>query len=339
MIKRKKTLTIRKLYKEYQQKKLNFDFIIQRRSNIWDNVRKSKLIVSILSGYPVPPVYAILNKEIKIFLDGKQRLTTIFDFLNDGFKLDKKTKDLGEEVIANKRMSDLPINMQDKIYQYAIEVGLLEDLEEDEIIEIFNNLNNGVALNNIERSRPLLGIDMTTYLGNICKHSFFKEKINISKSARNRYADQDIALKCLKLIYESNSGFTNKEMKAFIEYLKDNKVQDSLKSTLDGALFYANEAFPKKETYLKKTNTPIIIVTIIELYQRDLRKNVPPIKFKEFTDKFFENTPDEYKLASISGSSKKENVTKRLNIFRKALFEEFNIEDLDIKESLKEFSK
>ncbi|EOU1990251.1 hypothetical protein BFS06_11415 [Clostridium perfringens] len=329
MRKQNKSLTIKKLSKEYRAKRLDFELLIQRKDNIWDLKRKTRLINSILLDYPIPPVYSktenINGKEVKHFLDGKQRLTTILGFINDEFKLDKNIEDYNEEIIAGKYFSQLSDEVKDKIMSHSIDVVSLDNVSDDEIVEVFDRLNNGVSLNNIEKTRPLMGIDMTQYLGTVCEHSFFKDKINISNNARNRYGDQEVALQSIKLIHEPESGLTAKDMQYFIKYLKGNPVKENLKSTLDGSLFYLNEAFPNKEKYLKKVNVPVLIKVVVDLFREGNRGSLNPEDFKAFCDKFFNNIDEDYKSASISGSAKKENVQKRYNLFKNELYKEFNI--------------
>ena len=74
--------------------KIDFDHIIQR-SYVWEPSRKTGLIESMIIGYPIPAVYAKRisdgsgkkGSNIYSIMDGKQRLSTIKQFLNDEFAL------------------------------------------------------------------------------------------------------------------------------------------------------------------------------------------------------------------------------------------------------------
>ena len=76
--------------------KIDFSHIIQR-GLVWEVWRKSKLIESMIIGYPVPTVYAKRvddgsgkrGSNIYMIMDGKQRLSTVKEFLNDEFSLSK----------------------------------------------------------------------------------------------------------------------------------------------------------------------------------------------------------------------------------------------------------
>ena len=62
---------------------ISFNIYFQR-NDVWTIEQRSKLIQTILEGYPVPPVYSNKNTENKVYelLDGRQRATTIVMFLN-----------------------------------------------------------------------------------------------------------------------------------------------------------------------------------------------------------------------------------------------------------------
>jgi hypothetical protein len=64
---------------------LNFDLAIQRQF-VWDEDRKSLLIYSLLSGYPIPFVFSRYDRatDVDHVMDGKQRLTTVRTFVLDG---------------------------------------------------------------------------------------------------------------------------------------------------------------------------------------------------------------------------------------------------------------
>lgn len=73
--------------------KINFDHIVQR-SYVWERSRKSALIESMILGYPIPPVFAKRlvgdnskrGDNVYYIMDGKQRLSTVKEYLNDEFE-------------------------------------------------------------------------------------------------------------------------------------------------------------------------------------------------------------------------------------------------------------
>lgn len=60
-----------------------------QRRHRWDGQRKSKLIESFIINVPIPPVFLYETTYSKYeVMDGLQRITTIYEFYNDGFALE-----------------------------------------------------------------------------------------------------------------------------------------------------------------------------------------------------------------------------------------------------------
>src|SRR6516162_7658995 len=73
----------------YQRERLNLDPSYQRRS-IWNQAFKDYFIETVLLGFPAPAIflYEEISPEgraIYNVVDGKQRLSTIFEFINGEF--------------------------------------------------------------------------------------------------------------------------------------------------------------------------------------------------------------------------------------------------------------
>ena len=112
MIKTTLNWTVKNLKHMYDAKEtLSFDHPIQRQSAQWSNLQQSLLIHSILANFPVPAIYVQKSDAEEAddkgktlykysVLDGKQRMTTIFSFINGEYALNEETpdaeKDLGE---------------------------------------------------------------------------------------------------------------------------------------------------------------------------------------------------------------------------------------------------
>jgi hypothetical protein len=300
----------------YETRKLNFDLVIQRKDNIWDLPRKSMFIHSILNGFPVPALFATRDEEEAVyhFLDGKQRLTSVFSFLNDDFALHASTPSIDEQAVAGMTFSQLPEELRERIAQYDMDVVKMENVTPQEMEDMFYRLNNGVPLRKIETSRAILGSRVLRFVESIANMDFFAEKINLSKSARLRYVDQELVLQILSMIYHENAGFSSKELQSLVFELRDMEIQAELRSKIQNASYYLNEAFTKKESFLKKLHIPMLFKMVLET--QGTGNMVPPKQFHEWAVHFFEKTPKIYFEASQSGSARKENVQKRLQVIR-----------------------
>ena len=104
----KKDFSIYELYRKYKKQQLVLEVDFQRNT-VWGPKQKCELIESILMGLPLPIFYfKQQNNSTYVVVDGKQRLSTLFEFLNNGFTLKslkilkflngKKFKDLTDEL-------------------------------------------------------------------------------------------------------------------------------------------------------------------------------------------------------------------------------------------------
>lgn len=83
-------ITAKRIIEMLNYNEINDDIDIQR-GYVWDdkksNNRKSLFIYSLLMGKIVPPLYFNKIDGVYDLIDGKQRLTTLCEFVNNNFKL------------------------------------------------------------------------------------------------------------------------------------------------------------------------------------------------------------------------------------------------------------
>ena len=114
------TWTAKQLGVMVKNGKINFDHIVQR-SYVWERSRKSALIESMIIGYPVPPIFAKRmdngtgkrGDNTYYIMDGKQRLSTVKEYLNDEFSL---TTIAPITYYDNVTDEDITVNISDKKY-------------------------------------------------------------------------------------------------------------------------------------------------------------------------------------------------------------------------------
>jgi hypothetical protein len=130
------------------QLKLQAEF---QRNSIWPKSAKAYLIDTILNERPIPlfffqrgaspqsgrPEYAVV--------DGQQRLRAVFEFLEDRFKLTESKDDSIAKPFGNKRYSQLPSEMQERILNYDLVVQELSGYSEDDIRDMFARMNRYVV--------------------------------------------------------------------------------------------------------------------------------------------------------------------------------------------------
>lgn len=169
-----------------------------QRQNVWDNKQKSELIESILMGIPIPVFYFFESKEAKIqIIDGKQRITTVIDFMNDKFKLGK----LSIIKVSGKKFSDLDALLQRKIEDYQIDTYIIQPPTPEKIkFDIFDRVNRGgTRLNNQEMRNALYQGNATTLLDELSELDIFKEATGHSIESK-RMKDRYIILRFIAFV-------------------------------------------------------------------------------------------------------------------------------------------
>jgi hypothetical protein len=130
----------------------------QRRA-VWSEKAKSYLIDTILNGKPIPKILITqgLNKSrnVRVVVDGQQRLRAILEFVEGAFKVSKAHSD----EYGGKSFNKLPEDVQREFLKYELGVDVLFDLSYEDILDVFARLNSyTVKLNKQE-------LFNATYLG------------------------------------------------------------------------------------------------------------------------------------------------------------------------------
>jgi hypothetical protein len=125
-----------------------------QREYVFDKIKASRLIESVLLGVPLPAVYLAEEADGTMsVIDGQQRLSTFFFFLDNTFPVKGKPKEFTEftlsglqilEEFNKKTFSGLDKPMQLKIKNTPLHVITIKnDSAEDVKFDIFERLNTG----------------------------------------------------------------------------------------------------------------------------------------------------------------------------------------------------
>lgn len=162
---------------------LTFDNPIQRSGSQWTLLQKSLLIHSILMGYPIPNCYFLKTKDengntVYDCLDAKQRLTSVFDFVEGEYELHSATPpctvDGFEFDLANLSFEELADDLKDEILGCRMSIFCLEDCTDEEVEEIFARLNNSTPLSPIQKCRSIMSTELARWTKEICSMDFFQ---------------------------------------------------------------------------------------------------------------------------------------------------------------------
>lgn len=146
---------IESLYGKWKRGKLVLQPEFQRHF-VWDTAKSSRLIESALLDIPLPIVYLSQGKDGKEYvIDGQQRLTSFFSFIDGKFSDGREFKLTGLKVFGNltkKTFKDIEETLQDKVKYCKIRTITFRKESDSELrFEIFERLNTGaVSLNEQE---------------------------------------------------------------------------------------------------------------------------------------------------------------------------------------------
>jgi hypothetical protein len=143
------------LYNKWKRGKLVIQTDFQRQF-VWDAAKSSRLIESSLLDIPLPVIYISQENDGREYvIDGQQRLTSFFSFIDGSFPggADFRLSNLKVfSELNRKKFADLPENDQDKVRYCKIRtITFRKESDPNLKFEIFERLNTGsVSLNDQE---------------------------------------------------------------------------------------------------------------------------------------------------------------------------------------------
>ena len=187
-----------------------------QREYVWDEKRKSELIESILMGIPIPLIYTSQSNDGKMqIVDGKQRLSSLREFLNNKFELTglKILDDINKKTFN--KLNDL---QKTKIEDYMFDIYMIVPPTPDEIkFDIFDRVNRGgVPINAQEMRNALYNGVATEVIKQLCKSEDFQKAAG--DPDKSRMKDRYLALRFLAfyLLFNNKLNFTYTTLDTFL---------------------------------------------------------------------------------------------------------------------------
>ncbi|MCR6506885.1 DUF262 domain-containing protein [Bacteroides sp. KH569_7] len=201
----------------YRRDLLNLSPSYQRRS-VWSQEYKDFFIDTILLNYPAPALF--LFEEIDTngvakynVVDGKQRLTTIFDFVDNKFPISEKATNKN---LRGKYFDDLNNDIKINIWNYSFIVEYIPSENESIINDIFDRINRNTAKLSAQELRhaKYSGAFITTS-ENMTDLFYSELRDNvprITSQARKQMKDVEFVAQLLLLIEEGPKGYSQEEI-------------------------------------------------------------------------------------------------------------------------------
>ena len=229
----------RKLDKTPPLIKLDPDF---QRHTVWSQKQKSELIESILMGIPLPLIYVKEDdKGVYIIVDGRQRLTTLFQFMTHEFPLEKLSvlKNLNgayfSETTENETKFDKHLTQaqQSKIEDCPLTLHVIKPPTQDRVtFDLFDRVNRGgTRLNNQEMRNAIYQGAATKLLNMLVAFDSFK-KATENSIKPDRMKDKYLVLRMIGFYLWRKKQLLSVKEKGFhrVEYRSD--LEDFLGKTM-----------------------------------------------------------------------------------------------------------
>lgn len=322
-----KERTLQWISNQHKKGNISFSHKLQRPIGQWSPKMKSLLIHSLLSGFPVNPIYIVDENGTLYTLDGSQRTSTCINYINNEFALSKDTPNVflqvtedGESIskeyeIAGKKFKKLDEEVQSTLLACSLEFCTLLDYTDDEVKEMFRRQNTSKPL-----SGKLLRIvhesdAFSDAVYSLANHPFMSKLV--TPTQRKNGTDRDLIIQTLMLICTNNendfTSFRNKDIDVFVMDHADDSLEKV--STLSDAMDSFNEALD--DVRIPVTSIPMVLYSgyRVKKDKKSFSKLVELVN--EFLNGYDSN--EEYKQYVQSGTSAQENVRGRLDWWRERI--------------------
>lgn len=143
---RQTTQSIAWFWDLYKRELLDLDPTYQRRS-VWSQSYKDYFVDTILLDYPAPALFLFEDIDENgvaqhSVVDGKQRLSTVFQFLSNEFPVSDSAS---ATRLRGLPFVDLPPDIKKRFYGYQFAVEFLPSTDEGTLSNIFDRINRNVA--------------------------------------------------------------------------------------------------------------------------------------------------------------------------------------------------
>lgn len=208
-----------------------------QRRLVWDNVKKSRLIESLIMNVPVPPVF-LYEEDLSRYevMDGQQRLNSIVEFYSNKLKLSGLEEWDG---LNGKTYSDLPPRLQKGLDRRRISATVLmaeSPLAKEKVNilrrVVFERLNTGgQSLNPQELRNCLYSGGFNDLIVTLVKNRLFNDLWGIPAYEDNVRGDK------ISAELSSNSLFKRmgdcEIVLRFFAFLENKYIKGSIRSILD----------------------------------------------------------------------------------------------------------
>ena len=209
----------------------------QRKDSVWSQAQASKLIESFLLKIPVPVVYLSKTKDGKYeVIDGLQRLTSVFRFFNNEYKLTHLNQ---LTHLSGKKFKDLDEKLQGNLEDVTLRTfELSSDTNPNMRFIVFERLNTGgTKLNEMEIRNCIFRGKLNDLITELADSEDFKLCHGLTEKTTKRMQDRFLVLRFLAF-YERTHCRYKTSLKKFL-----NEFQETYTNPNDAKLQEYHQQF------------------------------------------------------------------------------------------------
>ncbi len=283
---------------------MNTEEYFQRKDDLWDVVKQSRLIESILIRFPLPAFFFDATKENNwLIVDGLQRLSSIRNFC-----VNKKLKLTSLEFLTQlegKGWDELPIDLQRLIEESQVVIyKILPGTPTDVKFNIFKRINTGgLVLEPQEIRHALFQGVPATFIAELAREKMFIKATN-GKISTHRMLDRDFANRFLAFYLLGHENY-QPDLDTFMS-----RAMSKLNTLPQNQLTKIKEDFSKSMELSIKIFKNEAFRKVYRRYQR-----LPPINkalFDSIATQFAKLNDTERKKLSQNGSNFKKALKEKL---------------------------
>jgi hypothetical protein len=256
------------LYLYSTRTEIQIDPVYQRMGEVWPREKRQLLIDSVLNGFDIPKIYfheligQTHTKYKYAIVDGRQRLESIWAFINGDFPLSDEFEYLAD---SNVKAAGLTYRELGQKYPRlkaffdatTLSVIVIRTQDTDLIEDMFSRLNEAVPLNAAEK-RNAFGGPLPGAIRAVAALPFFTKRIAISN---RRYQHRELAAKFLYLTHANQVADTKKiYLDSFVRSFKAIPMSKVLPlvRTVKTILFRMDKVFVKEDDLLKSAGMIVL---------------------------------------------------------------------------------
>ena len=166
-----------------------------QREFVWDDIRQSRFIESLIMGLPIPYIFLAENADGRYeIVDGSQRIRTLAAFLNDNLEI------TGLEKIRNMnglKFSQLKISRQRKFKNISLKMITLSERTSDETKnDIFERINRGSdLLKDMEKRKGIYRGPFNDFIYSMAKNPDYIRLTPVAHWFENRQEREELLLR------------------------------------------------------------------------------------------------------------------------------------------------